>query len=428
MSTPLTTLFVLPSGNTLPTTGSTDALTAGQFGVYRNDYSVATTGNIGASPYIYLAQGRIEVVPGLGSKRSDKIYVNNLIEWYKVPAISTSQVQVTAIGNQGVTAATPGVITTVGNVITAISVASGGHGYTTAPSVNISGAGTLASATANLTGGVVTSITVNNGGSGYTGTPTYTFGAGVTDSSTISGPKCDEQWSLTVRLFSSYIDLAYFNGLTRSFTYVTECCDNCGTGDCGSANLANLVAYFVAAVNNDPVISQFITASAVTGTYYGILLTGKALNVYGQPCDITAFPYEYDKLKFNTFFYKGAATSQDFLVQDACTVNLQNVIQTSSYPTGSGLEILELEKRFNSYQTTYKHIFKWAVFNGAFTSYVNQSLFYDTYYIKFRDSSAQDWGSYVRENETCIIAIPTGQSSSIETLLSTFLGSITNYS
>ena len=68
----LTTLFVVPVGNTLPSSGSTQNLTAGQFGIFRSDYSVATTGNITGKPYFYLAQGRTNTYLQ-GSKRSDKI-------------------------------------------------------------------------------------------------------------------------------------------------------------------------------------------------------------------------------------------------------------------------------------------------------------------------------------------------------------------
>ena len=56
----LTTLFVVPVGNTLPSPGtSTQNLTAGQVGFFRSDYTVATAGNIAASPYFYVAQGRV---------------------------------------------------------------------------------------------------------------------------------------------------------------------------------------------------------------------------------------------------------------------------------------------------------------------------------------------------------------------------------
>ena len=76
----LTTLFVAPVGQTeLPSSGSTQDLTAGQLGVFRNDYTVATAGNIAAAPYFYIAQGR-ENTYLQSSKRSDKIAASNILE------------------------------------------------------------------------------------------------------------------------------------------------------------------------------------------------------------------------------------------------------------------------------------------------------------------------------------------------------------
>ena len=69
----LTTLFVVPVGQTaLPSSGSTQDLTAGQVGIFKNDYSVATAANIAAAPYFYITQGR-ENTYLQHSKRSDKI-------------------------------------------------------------------------------------------------------------------------------------------------------------------------------------------------------------------------------------------------------------------------------------------------------------------------------------------------------------------
>jgi hypothetical protein len=51
----LTTLFVVPVGQTaLPSSGSTQNLTAGQFGIFKSDYTLATAANIAASPYFYV--------------------------------------------------------------------------------------------------------------------------------------------------------------------------------------------------------------------------------------------------------------------------------------------------------------------------------------------------------------------------------------
>ena len=54
-------------------------------------------------------------------------------------------------------------------------VAGGGSGYTSAPSVNVSGSAT---ATATVSGGKVVSVTVTNPGSGYTTAPSVTFSGG----------------------------------------------------------------------------------------------------------------------------------------------------------------------------------------------------------------------------------------------------------
>ena len=92
----LTTLFVVPVGNTLPSSGSTQNLTAGQFGIFRSDYTVATAGNIAAKPYFYLAQGRVNTYLQ-GSKRSDKIASAQVSEWYKVVGNPVAANQVTDI-------------------------------------------------------------------------------------------------------------------------------------------------------------------------------------------------------------------------------------------------------------------------------------------------------------------------------------------
>ena len=103
----LTTLFVVPSGSTIASSGSTQNLTAGQVGVFKNDYAVATSGNIAAAPYFYIAQGRANTYLQ-GSKRSDKIAgknnssTTNVTEWYKVTGCSTAATQVTDVSGWSV--------------------------------------------------------------------------------------------------------------------------------------------------------------------------------------------------------------------------------------------------------------------------------------------------------------------------------------
>lgn len=90
----LPVLFVVPVGNTLPTTGTSADLTAGQFGIFRPDYSPATAGNVASSAYIVLAQGRAETYLQ-GSKQSDKIAASKVKKWYKVvgQAYASNEIQ-----------------------------------------------------------------------------------------------------------------------------------------------------------------------------------------------------------------------------------------------------------------------------------------------------------------------------------------------
>jgi len=85
----LRTLFVVPVGNTLPTTGSIESLTDGQFGITKDDsMTAATAGNIGTATYIQAVQGRPALK--LGTKRSDKIKSTKVKKWYKVTGSGTA--------------------------------------------------------------------------------------------------------------------------------------------------------------------------------------------------------------------------------------------------------------------------------------------------------------------------------------------------
>jgi len=282
----LTTLFVVPVGQSaVPSSGSTQDLTAGTVGIFKSDYSTANAMDIAASPYFYVAQGRTNTYLQ-GSKRSDKIKGcpsgsnscnSNVTEWYKVTGCPTAANQITD----------------------------------------------------------VTDFTV----------------------------QCGESITLTLRGFSSYVNTLYFNGFTRSVTIQAPCC-GCDENPCDDVSANTIIDLLInkltqqAPGNNPDNISfnTFYTFENVGGTI--LRITGKPLTVYGQPCDIAAFPFEYDRFSFRTFVYAGPATTADFIVADACNFVAQPIItQRASYATGQSAEIAQLEKNFYSYQAGYlKHL------------------------------------------------------------------------
>jgi hypothetical protein len=352
----LTTLFVVPVGSTIASSGSTQDLAAGTVGFYKNDYTVATAGNIAAAPYFYVAQGRSNTYLQ-GSKRSDKISgcttgncKSNVTEWYKVSGCATPITQITDISNWTV--------------------------------------------------------------------------------------QCGETVTVTLRAHSSYLDTLYFNGFTRSVTVQAPCCD-CGANPCTDVNVPALIdeiilAFQQAAPGNNPDninFSDFYQFQRLGNDATAKLrITGKPLTKYGQPCDVAAFPYEYDRMWFRAFVYEGPATTADFIVSDACNLVANAVVvQRASYAIGTSDEIAQLEKNFYSYQAGYlKHLYRMAGYNGNFESWVSAGTTYDTYYIKFNeyDKAAYSWGDYIKEDSSVIIAVPAGSAAatSVSAILTAALG------
>ena len=358
----LTTLFVIPVGQTaLPSSGSTQDLTAGTVGLFRNDYSIATAGNIAAAPYFYVAQGRTNTYLQ-GSKRSDKIKgcpsgtgcKSNVTEWYKVTGCPTSATQVTDVSGWDVT--------------------------------------------------------------------------------------CGEIVTLTLRAHSSYLDTLYNNGFTRSVTVQAPCCD-CGGDPCTTVDVPALIDKIIAAlnlhasgINSDNIeLGDFYQFQRIGNDANAVLrISGKALTAYAQPCDVAAFPYEYDRMWFRTFVYTGPATTADFIVADNCNIVATAIItQRASYPIGTSAEIAQLEKNFYSYQAGYlKSLYRMNGYNENFESWVSSGTTYDIYYIKFNEynKSEYQWGDYIHEDSTVIIAAPnsvvSGIAASLETVLEAALGDV----
>jgi hypothetical protein len=257
--------------------------------------------------------------------------------------------------------------------------------------------------------------------------------------------QCGDVITVTLRAHSSYLDTLYFNGFTRSVTVNAPCCD-CGGDPCTIVDVPALIDdiiyhFLLQAPGNNPdniTFSDFYEFQRIGNDQNAVLrITGKPLTKYGQPCDVAAFPFEYDRMWFRTFIINGPATTADFIVADACnTAAVPVIIQRSSYAVGTSAEIAQLEKNFYSYQAGYlKHLYRMNGYNENFESWVSDGVTYDTYYIKFNtyDKSTYQWGDYIMEDSTVIIATPQTQSNGsanpigglIEAVLEAGLGTVT---
>lgn len=126
-------------------------------GVYAPKVSIIRSDDLSISDTENLAQLSLKVTP-----------LNNGANDWAIAWISPRVILSTATATASRT----------GNVVSSVTVTSGGSGYTSVPAVSFSGGGgTGAAATAVVTGGVVTAVNVTNGGSGYTSDPTVTIAA-----------------------------------------------------------------------------------------------------------------------------------------------------------------------------------------------------------------------------------------------------------
>lgn len=246
---------------------------------------------------------------------------------------------------------------------------------------------------------------------------------------------CGDVLTLTLRAHSAYIDTLYFNGFTRSVTVQAPCCD-CDGNPCDTVDTNALINQLIGkltaqAPGNNPdnvSFNSFFTFENIGGTI--LRITGKPLTVYGQPCDIAADPFQYDRMWFRVFVYSGPETTADFIVADNCNIVADAVVtQRSNYPRGTSAEIAQLEKNFYSYQAGYlKHLYRMNGYNQNFESWISPGAIYDTYYIKFNDidRSTYNWGDYITQDSMVIIAAVSGSSiaTAIENALENGLGTV----
>lgn len=252
--------------------------------------------------------------------------------------------------------------------------------------------------------------------------------------------KCGDEMVITIRAHSNYIDTGFANGYTQSVTVMAPCC-NCGSDPCSEIDPVDVERMLDDAVQKfstsgpfmGSVLSNYITVTREgVGADATLVISGKPLARDGRIADVSANPLEFDRLWYAVFVTKAADTTQDYLTYDRCE-QMATITTTPQYGylRGSSDEIFHMEKYYYSYQSPMmKDLLNNPSWNGAFESYVIDGQFYDTYYIKFmayEDTHA--WDNSLPQDQTVIVAIPTGQGANFESELAGYFGApATDYS
>jgi len=252
--------------------------------------------------------------------------------------------------------------------------------------------------------------------------------------------KPDDIVTVTLRGHSSFLSVTHFNGYTKSITVHAPCSAE-GADPTVNTPVEAFVDLLIAEFNsqgtnsiipnNIKITDFYVFSKSGSGENTKLVITGKPVTKYGQPCDIAANPHEYDRLWFNAFAYAGPETTADFIVEDRCEkVAVTAITVDSTYATGTSEEIAQLEKNYHSYQAGYlKHLYRTAGYNANFESHVTPGTTYTTYYIKFNslDKTEQNWNANLAMDSSVVISIKTADSADFEAILVAALGAITVY-
>jgi hypothetical protein len=103
----------------------------------------------------------------------------------------------------------------------------------------------------------------------------------------------------------------------------------------------------VAEINANPLLSKYVVAAKVgSGSNWGVSITGKALDEFGNACVPDAVPYVFNLVRFKVSVHPGPYNTQDFDIEDACSPWAITYTTGIKYPIGAKAAMAELERHF----------------------------------------------------------------------------------
>jgi hypothetical protein len=250
---------------------------------------------------------------------------------------------------------------------------------------------------------------------------------------------CGETVTLSIRVFSQWAESIAPYGFLKSVTVKAPCCPCSGPDPCTEVDYNAFINNVIAEIDKQvvgvsgpggPQLKDYLTFQNIAGPPRVLRITAKPVVKFKNPHDPSAFPYEYDRVSFKVYVYKGPAVASEQIINDACEkAGTVTTTQVGTFPRGTPDEIRQLERWHYSYQAGYMtHLHKMAGYNQNFESYVNDSVAaYDTLYINFYEQSQGANISTIQstvESKVIIAGTPTDVTA-IQTVLAAALGAPT---
>ena len=242
--------------------------------------------------------------------------------------------------------------------------------------------------------------------------------------------KCGEEYTVTLRI-DEYWSKGIFQPLIQeSVSIKTTCCDECSGTDCNALNAETYIDEIVAGINASPLLSKYVVAAKVTdgSTEFGVMLTGKAVDEFGNECVPDAVPYVFNLVRFKAYVHPVPATTQDFDLADPCAPWAITTTQEIEYPLGAGPAMAEMERHLfgNNLPNVNEARRYWnPIYNNDSDAFlfVDKTKTYNMYEISYTDPSPVGYEKKSTNVHSLIILLDDSLTS-VETALETALNNV----
>ena len=203
---------------------------------------------------------------------------------------------------------------------------------------------------------------------------------------------CDEEYVVTIKIDEYWTKGIFQPMIQESVRVKTACCSECG-GNCDALDAETYMDAIVAAINENPLLSKYVVAAKVgAGSDWGVSLTGKALDEFGNECVPDAVPYVFNLVRFKVSVHEGPFTTMDFDLESACAPWAITYSQDIAYTIGAGAALAELERNFysNNLPATHEARRYWnPIYNNDSDAllFVDKSLYYNMYEVVYNENS-----------------------------------------
>jgi len=239
---------------------------------------------------------------------------------------------------------------------------------------------------------------------------------------------CDEEYVVTLKIDEYWSKGIYQPMIQESVRVKTACCDTC-SGGCDALDAETYMDEIVAAINANPLLSKYVVAAKVgSGSDWGVSITGKALDEFGNACVPDAVPYVFNLVRFKVSVHPGPYNTQDFDIEDACSPWAITYTTDIKYPIGAGPAIAEMERHFfaNNLPATHEARRYWnPIYNNDSDVFlfVDKTKTYNMYEITYLENSPVGFEKKTRNTHSVVILIDSTDTTEI-TQLETALNNV----